>query len=200
MRPRKNPKRPSLMTINVFKNKSGLVLRYMLARPTEAVNGRIIQDDLGIGRAYANRILATLEALGFVSRDEEGLCQIQDPDNIIRQWKERYSPDFNDKIKIFCPKIAPKKVLAGIAKKTGYKVAIIDDKGPVLKAYIDIQGTENEYADIFAATKVSGGMRVEEGENLEVWVPFDNNVFFGEIGSGSVSKISRLQYLLDLFG
>ncbi len=205
----KNPftQKPSLK--NMFAPVSSRITRVLLLNPKRKwlLNELSKEADVSLGQTH--KVADRMVEEEILARPEDKLV-LKSPPVLLEEWKKVYPTYKQQKFTFFSYEQGYMVILASILDKDlDLQFALsffsgADLVAPFIRGINKVQMYVKQAADIERWKKALGLQEIESGGNIELYVPYDEGVFYKTqtISTGAVGNIpvvSNVQLYMDLF-
>ncbi len=202
----------SLLAVNLFANKAGLIVRKLMQNTEKPWSGSGLADELGLKPRWVNGILDTLESYKFVVRQGRGhtsTTRLSSPHRLLDHWKTVYRFSHHKFYQYYVPDVDPVDQLKRAAGELGfqwaltgiYAVNLLQNRSRDLPGvYLCSRGSQKELRGLL--TKLEDKFNflpVMKKANIILIQPKDvDGIFFDLRYHQGMPVVSALQLDLDL--
>ena len=198
---------------SIFSDKASLILRYILQHPDREWVVRDFEKELGVGRGWAAKVLASLREKSYLKGEARGrsaFAILRNREDLIQEWANNYSFSLNKTHFYYAattsgllPKI--KEFFKREAKENSYALALHTGAN-LMTNFVNTQ-TIYLYLHSENFKKVSLELRqaldlkeLKKGGNVCLIEPYyKKSVFFSSRKIKGYAVVSSLQLYLDLY-
>jgi len=202
--------------VHPIKGRAELVIRALFSSPDYVASGRDLSRSLNISQSWINKVLAALEANGFVQRNKQGPASkttLINPTKLLKRWTLEYQIELNTYNLYFDKTESPLITIPKIAKKedlqyalTGYAAANLIEKTvygefPPMIYLWPGQSNDQSFEDMLLKLEnIYRLMPVKKHANMILLQPIQKDrVFFEMETRRNLNIVSPLQLFLDLY-
>lgn len=203
-----------ISAFNPFRGQASLVLRRLAASERDSWIGEELARDLGISRAWCNKVLNALEKEGIVKRGQTGLAaftSLVNPQEMLLQWTTIYRWSKNTFYSFVYKGKNPLGVLAKAAEREGWFYAVTGPSALRICHRKTVDGPDTAYLSprekgnraystmLGKLQHIYGFYRVQIKPDIQVVKPvLGRSVFFEERKYQGIKCVSPLQFYLDV--
>lgn len=207
----KNPSSQKLPLKNLFAPVSSRITRVLLIAPKRAwlLNELAEEANVSLGQTY--QVIERMQEEELIARNSEGKLVLRDPSMLLEEWKKIYPSYQQQKYTFFSYKqqyevILKEVIEAAQREKLPYALSFFtgaDMVAPFIRGLSKVQLYINEVTDLEKWKTVLDLQEVESGGNVELYLPYDEGVFYKKqyikSSGGNVYIVSDVQLYMDLF-
>jgi hypothetical protein len=199
---RKNLQRVSREAVDLFAEKSSRVIRVLLSDPQRGWQVQRLAEEAKISLGLASRLKRKLIEQAYAEL-RDGLLFVRDARALLDAWAKIYKPPqlrnlyvmdeakkIEHKIAEWCS--ANQSRYAFTAFAGAWRVA------PMVRYSVPSMYVESPDCDLSALERQLGAKAVEDGANLQLWIPADEYVFYRMRAIDRRNVVSAIQLYLDL--
>jgi len=205
----KNPFSSKPPLKNIFAPTSSRITRAMLIEPKRAWTVSELYKAADVSLGQTHKVLEAMRDEELVTRNDEGKWAVTDPSKLLEAWKKVY-PSYQNKLyRMFSYERDTKLpgLIVNASKEANLLYALgffsgADLIAPFIRGLSKVQMYTTEEA-IETWKQKLGLKEVDNGANVELYVPYDAGVFYKtqpyERTDGVVNIVSNVQLYMDLF-
>jgi hypothetical protein len=206
----KNPFTTKPPLKNVFAPTSSRLTRALLDEPKRTWRVSELSDATGVSIGQTHKVLEAMRDEELATRNDEGKWAVSNPSALLEAWKKVY-PTYQHKLYRMFSYDRPEKLL-NLVTNTGqpehvlYALSFFSGAAfaaPFTRGLSKIQLYTTE--DAIETWKQQLGLKeVENGANIELYIPYDAGVFYhmqryDRADGVPVNVVSNVQLYMDLF-
>jgi len=187
---------------SIFKGKSSRVARVLLVNASRRWTLREIADEavLSVGQVF--KVIARLEELDVILKEEQAGIQLTKPGNLLDAWRNEYSYKLNKVLSFYSLNDVSKteKAIADECQRQNIRYALTLFSGASRIAPFARYSQVFAYVDDPDTVAAKLGLKkVDSGSNVILLKPFDDGVYYGSQTKDQFIIVSNIQSYLDLY-
>lgn len=202
----KNPftQRSSLQ--NLFAPVSSRVARALLVERERVWSQQEIAEETGVSLGQANTVIRRMVKEEFLEKEKRGSYRLLKPGELLNEWTKAYKQDQNKRFVFYSfekdlDKLTGK--VGAISKKNNMDYALGYFSGalkvaPFIRGFNKVQFFARSSDELDQYKKELELSPVESGANIEIFLPYDEGVFYKLQDIDGIKIVSNIQLYLDL--
>jgi hypothetical protein len=189
-------------TKDIFQPRSSRVIRVLLTNPGKRWRILALAKEATVSLGWAHTVVTTLQAQGYIVRDESYQVNLVDPARLLRRWAAAHDFLTENRFEEFQTFERDLDSLLKRVKGLGVSYALTSLTGAWLVAphvrpsTLDMYVLSKEHVKEIA--RVVDLRLVEKGGNVRLFSPYDVGVFYGSRAVDGINVVSNVQLYVDL--
>ncbi len=206
----KNPFSQKIVLKNLFSPVSSRITRVLLTDPNKTWLLGELSQEAKVSLGQTHKVIDRMVEEEFIGRNEDVKLTLKNTAALFEAWKKIYPTYQQQKFTFFSYRQGYMAILASVLENSGNRPFALsffsgaDLVAPFIRGITRVQFYVQQPADIEQWKKTLELQEIESGGNVELYVPYDEGVFYKKrmISSpavGNVPVVSNIQLYMDLF-
>lgn len=205
----KNPFAKTIPLKNLFAPISSRITRVLLTQPTKVWFLSELSKEADVSLGQTHKIIDRMLEEEFVEWNKDNKLILINPTKLLDAWKNIYFSYKQQKFTFFSYQTNYISILESVLKKSDNRrfalsfLSGADLIAPFIRGITKVQLYVYGQSDIEKWKIDLGLQEVESGGNIELYVPYDNGVFYQiqKVNSdvGEIPVVNNVQLYMDLF-
>lgn len=207
----KNPYSQKPPLKNLFAPVSSRITRALLLAPQRVwqLNELAQETNVSLGQTY--QVVERMQEEELIARNSEGKLILRDPAMLLEEWKKIYPSYQQQKYSFFSYRQQHEVILKDVIEaaqreKLPYALSFFtgaDMVAPFIRGLSKVQLYITDVSELAKWKIVLDLQEVESGGNIELYLPYDEGVFYKKqyvkSSGGNTYVVSDVQLYMDLF-